>query len=69
MFDELEHGDPFYVVLCNNLLHRCEQTFEDVWGNTWYEGKMILRGVWYYRMPTQQGINISYQLLIDFGAS
>jgi hypothetical protein len=30
---------------------------------------MILRGVWYYRMPTQQGINISYQILIDFGAA
>jgi hypothetical protein len=22
--NELEHGDPFYVVFCNKPLHRCE---------------------------------------------
>jgi len=28
IFDEFKHGDPFYVVLCNKLLHRCEQSLE-----------------------------------------
>jgi hypothetical protein len=69
IFDELEHGDLFYVILCNKLLHRCEQTIEDEWGNIWYEGEMILQGVWYYRMPTQQCINISYKLLRDSGVA
>jgi hypothetical protein len=35
--NELENGNPFYLVLCNKPLHRCEQTFDDDWGNlgTW----------------------------------
>lgn len=33
----------------------CEETFEDDWGNTWYEGKMMLEGVWYYRVVGQRG--------------
>ncbi len=36
--NDLENGDPFFVVLCNKPLHMCEQTFEDNWGNTWYRG-------------------------------
>jgi hypothetical protein len=26
IFDELENGDPFYVVIYNKLVHRCEET-------------------------------------------
>jgi hypothetical protein len=26
---ELENGNPFYVVLCDKHLHRCEATFID----------------------------------------
>jgi hypothetical protein len=29
IYDELENGDPFYVILCNKPLHRCEETFEN----------------------------------------
>jgi hypothetical protein len=32
--DELENGNPFYLILCNKLLHCCESTFNDEWGNT-----------------------------------
>jgi hypothetical protein len=65
--NDLENGDPFFVVLCNKPLHMCEQTFEDNWGNAWYKGDMILRGVWYDKVSHQQGTNISNMLLIDFG--
>lgn len=27
--NELENGDPFYVLLCANPLHTCESIFED----------------------------------------
>jgi hypothetical protein len=27
--NELENGDPFYVILCDKPLHWCEATFED----------------------------------------
>jgi hypothetical protein len=27
--DELQNGDPFYVILCDKPLHQCEATFED----------------------------------------
>jgi hypothetical protein len=29
IFDELENGDPFFVIICNKPLHRCQETFED----------------------------------------
>jgi hypothetical protein len=29
IIDELENGDPFYFILCNKALYRCEETFED----------------------------------------
>jgi hypothetical protein len=63
--NDLENGDPFFVVFCDKSLRMCEQTFEDNWGNTWYQGDMILQGVWYDKVSHQQGINISYRLLID----
>jgi hypothetical protein len=34
--DELENGNPFYILLCNRPLHRCQETFDDKWGNIWY---------------------------------
>jgi len=42
VLDELENAYAFFVVLCNNPLHRCMETFNDGWGNMWYEGDMIL---------------------------
>jgi len=27
--NELENGDPFYVILCNQAWHECEATFEN----------------------------------------
>jgi hypothetical protein len=63
--DELENGDPFYVLLCDNPLHQCEATFEDDWGNQWYEGEMILRIFWYHHVPDQRGQHTSYRLLND----
>ncbi len=32
--NELENGNPFYLILCNKPLHWCEFTFNDEWGNT-----------------------------------
>jgi hypothetical protein len=32
--EELENGDPFYMVHCTKPLHRCLKTFDDEWGNT-----------------------------------
>jgi hypothetical protein len=48
--NELENGDPFYILLCNRPFHRCQKTFDDKWGNIWYEGDMIIGGVWYERV-------------------
>jgi hypothetical protein len=53
IFNVLENDDPFFVVPCNKPLHRCQEIFEDDWGNTWYEGDMIFKGVWYHRMHGQ----------------
>jgi hypothetical protein len=51
--DELENGDPFYVILCDWVLHECEATFENDWGNTWYVGEMFLSSLWYHHIPSQ----------------
>ncbi len=48
---ELENGNLFFVVLCDKALHCCEAMFEDGWGNKWYEGNMLLGGIW----PCQRG--------------
>jgi hypothetical protein len=40
--NEPKNGDPFFVILCDKTLHRCEATFKDGWGNMWYEGDMII---------------------------
>jgi len=45
--EELKNDDPFYFVFCDKPLHRCETTFTHDWGNTWYQGEMILGGIWY----------------------
>jgi hypothetical protein len=54
-----------YVMFCNKTLHRCEKTFENECGNTCYEGEMMFKGVWYYRITGQQGENFSYKLLAN----
>jgi hypothetical protein len=46
VLDELENKDAFFVVFSNKPLHRCMETFNDGWGNTWYEAYMILGGIW-----------------------
>jgi hypothetical protein len=43
--NELENGDVFYVVLFNKSLHRCDETFENDWGNILYQVDMLLKGV------------------------
>jgi hypothetical protein len=30
----MDNDDLFYILLCNRPLHRCQETFEDEWGNT-----------------------------------
>jgi hypothetical protein len=47
IIDEPKNGDPFFVILCDKTLHKCEATFKDGWGNVWYEGDMIIGIVWY----------------------
>jgi len=53
IYNELENGDPFYVILCDQALHECEAIFEDDWGNTWYAGEMFLCNVWYHHVLDQ----------------
>jgi hypothetical protein len=48
--DEFENGDSFFVIFCDHALHWCEATFQDEWGNTWYEGDMLLGGILYHRI-------------------
>jgi hypothetical protein len=62
---KLENGDPFYVVFCDKPLHRCETTFRDGWGNTWYQGDMILGGIWYKCLLGQTRRRPFYILLKD----
>jgi hypothetical protein len=37
--------------------------FEDGSGNKWYEGYMLLGGIWYQYVPSQKSRNTSYKLL------
>ncbi len=48
--NELKNKKVFFVVMCNKPLHRCMETFNHGWGNTWYKGDMILGGIWYKLM-------------------
>jgi hypothetical protein len=36
------------MILCDHVLHQCKATFQDEWGNAWYEGDMLLGGIWYH---------------------
>jgi hypothetical protein len=63
--NELENGDAFFVVFCNKPLHRCMETFNDGWGNMWYEGDMILCGIWCKCMVGPNIQNLSYMLFKD----
>jgi hypothetical protein len=63
--NELEDGDAFSVVICNKPLHRCMENFNHGWGSTWYEGDMILGGIWYKRMVRPSTQNLSYMLFKD----
>jgi hypothetical protein len=47
--DEPKNEDAFFMVLYNKPLHRCMETFSDGWGNIWYEGEILLGGLWYKR--------------------
>jgi hypothetical protein len=63
VLDELENKDAFFVVFCNKPLHRCMEPFNDGWGNMWYEGYMILGGIWYKCMVGLNTQNHFYMLL------
>jgi hypothetical protein len=41
------------------------KTFNEGWGNTWYEGDMILGGIWYKRTIGLSVQNPFYMLLRD----
>jgi len=62
---ELEEGDPFYIVLCNQLVYQYPATFTNGWNNTFLVREMVLGGHWYKWMPSHKGKNPSYTLLID----
>jgi hypothetical protein len=62
--NELENGDPFYLILRKKPLPYYLTTINNEWGNTWYEGDFILGGIWYHHVLDQQrGHLISYRLL------
>jgi hypothetical protein len=44
---ELEEGDPFYIVLCNQLVYQYPATFTNGWNNTFLVREMVLGGHWY----------------------
>jgi hypothetical protein len=41
------------------------ETFNDGWGHMWYEGDMILGGIWYKHIVGPSTQNPSYMLLKD----
>ncbi len=51
------------MVFYNKPLHRCMETFNDGWGNTWYEGDMLFGGLWYKQTIGPSAQNPSYMLL------
>ena len=44
MFDVVEKGDPFFLILCEKVLFVNVETFTDEWGNEWPGQKMLIRG-------------------------
>jgi len=65
IFLQVGEWRPFFVVLCDKALHYYETMFEDGWGNKWYEGDMLLGGIWYQHVPSQKGPNTYYKLLTN----
>jgi len=53
--NELGNGDPFFVILCDHVLHQCKAPFQNEWNNIWYKGDMLLGGIWYHCIPRQKG--------------
>jgi hypothetical protein len=55
-------NENFWIKLVDKPLHLVTQHFIDVWGQEWFEGDYVIRGLWYERLC--QG-SISYYLLED----
>lgn len=41
---ELDEGDPFYIIFCNQPMDHCPTTLTYGWNNTFSNGGMILGG-------------------------
>ena len=65
--DRPEHGDRFFLVLCDMPVHVNDATFTDGWGCTWPKDTMLISGTYYRRLPSvgrDAGL-FRYELLED----
>ena len=65
--DRPEHGDRFFLVLCDLPVHRNGATFTDGWGCTWPRDTMLITGTYYRRIPSvgRYAGSYRYELLED----
>lgn len=62
-----EHGDPFFLVLCDMPVHNNNATFTDGWGCSWPKDTMLISGTYYRRVPSvgRGSDSYRYELLED----
>lgn len=65
--DRPEHGDRFFLVLCDMPVHGNAATFTDGWGCTWMKDTMLISGTYYRRLPRvgRASGSYRYELLED----
>lgn len=65
--DRPEHGDRFFLVLCDMPVHKNGATFTDGWGCKWPRDTMLISGTYYRRLPSvgRNAGSYRYELLED----
>ena len=65
--DQPEHGDCFFLVLCDTPVHNNMSTFTDGWGCTWPVDTMLISGTYYRRIRSvgRGAASYRYELLED----
>ena len=65
--DRPEHGDRFFLVLCDKPVHKNGATFTDGWGCKWPRDTMLISGTYYRRIPSvgRDAGSYRYELLED----
>ena len=65
--DRPEHGDRFFLVLCDLPVHNNTTSFTDGWGCTWPTETMLISGTYYRRIRSvgRAAASYRYELLED----